>query len=225
MLPGQFAELRVDNSPNTFLRRPISINYFDKINNQVWMLIQAVGDGTKKLVSLSKGEFVNVMLPLGNTFSLPESIDNNILLIGGGVGTAPMLFLGSHLKELGYKVNFLLGARTKSDLLQLEIFESIGNLYITTEDNSMGEKGYVTSHSILNDEKFDNIYTCGPKPMMVSVAKYAKDKNVTCEVSLENTMACGIGICLCCVEKTIDGHICVCSEGPVMNINKLKWQI
>ena len=89
----------------------------------------------------------------------------------------------------------------------------------------MGEKGYVTMHSVLKDNKFDMIYTCGPKPMMVAVAKYAKANNIECEVSLENTMACGVGACLCCVEKTDEGHVCVCKEGPVFNIKKLLWQI
>ncbi|MEG0994323.1 MAG: dihydroorotate dehydrogenase electron transfer subunit, partial [Bacteroidales bacterium] len=88
-----------------------------------------------------------------------------------------------------------------------------------------GECGYVTQHSVLSAEQFDMIYTCGPKPMMMAVASYARKNNIECEVSLENTMACGIGVCLCCVEKTTQGHVCVCSEGPVFNINKLSWQI
>ena len=89
----------------------------------------------------------------------------------------------------------------------------------------MGEKGYVTQHSLLSTQTFNKIYTCGPKPMMMAVAKYAKTNNIECEVSLENTMACGFGVCLCCVENTTEGHICVCKEGPVFNIKKLLWQI
>ena len=111
------------------------------------------------------------------------------------------------------------------DLLQLEEFAKYGEVYTTTEDGSHGEKGYVTQHSILNKVRFEQIYTCGPKPMMVAVAKYAKSNQIECEVSLENTMACGIGACLCCVENTTEGHLCVCKEGPVFNINKLLWQI
>ena len=80
-------------------------------------------------------------------------------------------------------------------------------------------------HSILKGNKFDKIYTCGPKPMMMAVAKYANEHNIECEVSLENTMACGVGACLCCVENTKEGHVCVCKEGPVFNIKKLLWQI
>ena len=97
-------------------------------------------------------------------------------------------------------------------------------MFITTEDASEGEKGFVTNHSILQQEKFDLISTCGPKPMMVAVAKFAEQSQTECEVSLENKMACGLGACLCCVEKTNDkGNICICTEGPVINAKRLNW--
>ena len=195
------------------------------VKNEVWFLVQLVGDGTRKLATLEKGDLLNVVLPLGNGFSMPQTPEEKVLLVGGGVGTAPMLYLGESLLKRGCKPSFLLGARSKNDLLQLEQFTSLGEVYVTTEDGSMGEKGYVTMHSVLKDHKFDMIYTCGPKPMMVAVAKYAKESDTECEVSLENTMACGVGACLCCVEKTDEGHVCVCKEGPVFNIKKLLWQI
>lgn len=223
MQPGQFVEVRVDNSPTTFLRRPISINYVDKVTNELWLLIQLVGDGTRRMAEYRPGDTVNIMLPLGNGFTVPSQKEQKLLLIGGGVGTAPMLYLGAILKNAGFNPTFLLGARSKDDVLQLEEFKKFGTVYITTEDGSLGEKGYVTNHTILKETHFDQIYTCGPKPMMVAVAKYAASASISCEVSLENTMACGIGACLCCVEKTVDGHICVCTEGPVFNIDKLTW--
>ena len=225
MEPVQFAEVRVDGSPSTFLRRPISINYIDKTKNELWLLIQLVGDGTRKLSTVTPGETVNMVLPLGNTFTIPEEKTTRMLLIGGGVGTAPMLYLGSILKQQGYNPSFLLGARSAADILQLNEFKTLGEVFLTTEDGSLGEKGYVTQHSVLMKSKFDKIYTCGPKPMMVAVAQYANAHDIDCEVSLENTMACGIGACLCCVENTKDGHVCVCKEGPVFNTNKLLWQI
>lgn len=225
MLPGQFAEVRVDKSQTTFLRRPISINYIDREKNELWLLIQLVGDGTRTLAKVNPGETINIVAPLGNSFSVPQQTEKKLLLIGGGVGTAPMLFLGSYLRENGFTPNFLLGARSEKDVLQLPEFRKQGNTYITTEDGTLGEKGYVTQHSILKSETFDSIYTCGPKPMMMAVAAYAKMNHISCEVSLENTMACGIGACLCCVENTTEGHICVCKEGPVINIEKLTWQI
>ncbi|MDE6173762.1 MAG: dihydroorotate dehydrogenase electron transfer subunit, partial [Bacteroides sp.] len=225
MLPGQFAEIRVDGSPTTFLRRPISINYVDRQRNEVWFLVQLVGDGTKQLGKVKAGDTINVMLPLGNGFTIPSHPSDKLLLVGGGVGTAPMLYLGEQLAKNGSKPTFLLGAKTDKDLLQLEQFATYGDVYTTTEDGSHGEKGYVIQHSILNSIQFEQIYTCGPKPMMMAVAKYAKSKNIACEVSLENMMACGVGACLCCVENTAEGHLCVCKEGPVFNINKLLWQI
>lgn len=224
-LPGQFVEVKVDNSPTTFLRRPISVNFIDKVTNELWLLVQKIGDGTRKMSEYKKGDDINLLLPLGNSFSLPEktSEKSELLLVGGGVGTAPMLFWGAVLASQGYKPKFLLGARSKKDLLQLDDFAKYGELYCTTEDGSFGEKGYVTNHSVLNNKNFSKIYTCGPKPMMIAVAKYAHANNIECEASLENTMACGFGTCLCCVENTKRGNVCVCTEGPVFNTKELKW--
>lgn len=154
ILPGQFAEIRVDGSPTTFLRRPISINYVDRQKNEVWFLIQLVGDGTKHLGEAKKGNCINVVLPLGNGFTMPQKPSEDLLLIGGGVGIAPLLYLGEQLVEKGSKPTFLLGARSGNDLLQLTDFAQYGELYITTEDGSLGEKGYVTQHSILNKRKY-----------------------------------------------------------------------
>ena len=225
MLAGQFVEVRVDNSPSTFLRRPISINYIDYETNELWLLVQIIGAGTRKICELQVGNIVNLILPLGNSFTYPEKKDSKILLVGGGVGIAPLLFWGAKLKQSGFECNFLLGGRTKDNLLQLCEFEQFGNVYTTTEDGSHGEQGFVTQHSLLNDSNFDYIYTCGPTPMMKAVASYSSKINANCEVSLENTMACGFGSCLCCVTDTTKGHVCVCTEGPVFNITKLKWQI
>lgn len=220
--PGQFVQLLVSNSTTSFLRRPISINYFDKSRNEMWLLIQNVGEGTKKLTELKAGDTINILFPLGNSFSMPIK-NQNVLLIGGGVGTAPLLFLGERLAKEGHTPEFLLGGRTKTDITQIEDFEKLGLVNITTEDGSAGEKGLVTHHSIFDLKQINKIYTCGPKPMMVAIARYATDNNIECEASLENHMPCGFGACLCCVEKTTKGNICVCTEGPVFNINELKW--
>ena len=225
MVPGQFVEVKVEGSERTFLRRPISINYVDKANNELWLLIQTVGDGTRKLATLKEGDKLNLLFPLGNGFSDVGKEGEEVLLIGGGVGVAPLLEYGKWLKERGAKPTFLLGARSKADLLELELFRQFGEVFITTEDGSEGEKGFVTQHSVLSNRSFDRISVCGPKPMMVAVAKYAKKNNVKCEVSLENMMACGLGACLCCVEKTVKGNVCVCKEGPVFDVNLLSWDI
>jgi dihydroorotate dehydrogenase electron transfer subunit len=225
MLPGQFVEVRIDDSPSTFLRRPISINFVDYESNELWLLIQIVGQGTLRMSKWKEGEIVNVILPLGNTFSYPTDLDSELILIGGGVGIAPLLFWGAELVHKGYKCNFLMGGRSEQNLLQLEDFAKYGSVYTTTEDGTHGEKGYVTQHSVLKSKQFSNIYTCGPTPMMKAVASYALINEIYCEVSLENTMACGIGTCLCCVTDSVDGNVCVCTEGPVFDIKRLKWQI
>lgn len=223
MLPGQFVEVRVDNSPRTMLRRPISINYVDYENNQLWLLVAGVGEGTKRLVSLKEGATLNCVLPLGNGFTVPARQSGRILLVGGGVGVAPLLYFGKRIKDTGAEPVFLLGARSAADILELDAFESIGTVYVTTEDGSAGEKGFVTSHSVLQHGRFSRIATCGPKPMMMAVARYAAGAGIACEASLENMMACGLGACLCCVEKTTEGNLCVCKEGPVFDIKKLLW--
>lgn len=225
MLPGQFVEVRVDDSPSTFLRRPISINNVDYERNELWLLVAAVGDGTRRLQQLRSGDTLNCVLPLGNSFTLPEKPGAKVLLVGGGVGVAPLLYLGRKIKAMGMQPTFLLGARTAKDVLEKPLFEEVGRVFITTEDGSEGEKGFVTNHSVLASENFDLISTCGPKPMMMAVARYAYKNDIECEVSLENKMACGVGACLCCVEKTVEGNKCVCKDGPVMNIKKLSWQI
>ena len=225
MLPGQFVEIQVDGSKTTFLRRPISINDVDREDNTLHLLIACIGDGTRQLGTLAVGAKVNIILPLGNGFTMPKSSDKKHLLVGGGVGVAPLIYLGRKIKEMGGEPTFLLGARSKKDLLLIDEFKEIGRVFITTEDGTEGEKGFVTNHSVLSSETFDMISTCGPKPMMMAVARFAAKAGVECEVSLENKMACGVGACLCCVEDTLDGHVCVCKEGPVINIKKLKWQI
>lgn len=224
MMPGQFAQLRVDGSKETFLRRPISINFVDTKQNQIWFLVQLVGAGSRALGRLKEGDTLNALLPLGNGFSMPVSAEKKHLLVGGGVGTAPLLYLGAQMNLMGMRPTFLLGARTKDMLLQMEDFQRVGDVYVTTEDGSAGEKGFVTQHSILFKQHFDRISVCGPSPMMKAVAKFARANSVPCEVSLENMMACGLGACLCCVEKTVKGNVCVCTEGPVFDINELTWE-
>ena len=225
MLPGQFVEVRVDGSPATFLRRPISINFVDRAQNELWLLVAAVGDGTRRMAALQPGDTLNCLLPLGHGFTMPVSQDERVLLVGGGVGVAPLLYMGAEMQQQGIEPTFLLGARTAKDLLMLEQFNKYGRVCVTTEDGSEGEKGFVTNHSILQKERFTSIASCGPTPMMKAVAAYARKANVECEVSLENLMACGLGACLCCVEKTVEGNLCVCKEGPVFNIRKLLWQV
>ena len=220
--PGQFVQVRVDGSPSTYLRRPISIHDVDFTQNEISLLVLRVGEGTRKLADVAEGHLINILLPLGNGFTIPEK-GENVLLVGGGIGIAPLFYFAKVLNEKGFRPTLLLGGKTETDLLRLADYQQLGETIVTTEDGSLGEKGFVTQHFIWQRQSFDKIYVCGPKRMMKAVAKLADEKGVWCEVSLENLMACGLGACLCCVEETVDGNVCVCKEGPVFNTRRLKW--
>ena len=220
--PGQFAQLKVENSPETFLRRPISIHDVNEAQNRFKMLIQTLGKGTETLSKLKAGNYLNIIVPLGNGFSLPEKGAKTIL-VGGGTGIAPLLFLGKYLKNNGFKPEFLLGFRNKERVILTDEYASVGTVHVTTEDGSVGEEGFVTNHSVLSDKSVDRIYCCGPDAMMKAVANHCVSNNIDCEVSLENLMACGYGICLCCVVASERGNVCACTEGPVFNVKELKW--
>ena len=220
--PGQFVQVRVDGSPETFLRRPISIHDVDYKLNTFKLLIQKAGSGTSALSLLKPGDSLNLIYPLGNSFTDPLD-GERVLLIGGGVGVAPLLFLGKRLLSIGYKSDWLLGFRSMERIMNLDEYKKTGNIFLTTEDGSEGEKGYVTDHSVLSERRYDRVYCCGPDPMMKAVADYCKRNGIICEVSLENLMACGFGICLCCIVSTVNGNICTCTEGPVFNITDLRW--
>jgi dihydroorotate dehydrogenase electron transfer subunit len=220
--PGQFAQVRVDRSTETFLRRPISIHDVDNENNTFKLLVQIAGKGTETLSRLKNGDILNLVYPLGNSFSLP-SVDEKVLLVGGGCGIAPLLFLGRYLKSNGCVPDILLGFRNSERIIEFAEYSKLGNVFVTTEDGSSGEKGYVTSHSVFSKYNYNRIYCCGPDSMMKKIASYSKDKKIICEVSLENLMACGIGACLCCIVDTVKGNLCTCIDGPVFNVNDLKW--
>lgn len=219
--PGQFAEVLVTGSPTTYLRRPFSIYDVDYENRVVSILIKSVGDGTKTLLSLSEGDTVNMIYPLGRPFSDPEGSD--ALLIGGGVGIAPMLLLAKSLHSKGCNVDVLIGGRTERDIIESWVYEPFARVFISTDDGSRGEKGLVTQHSIFHNKElnYNKIYACGPNPMMKAVASLAYSRNVPCEVSLENLMACGIGACLCCIVETHEGNKTTCVEGPVFDSREL----
>lgn len=219
---GQFVQVAVDGSKNTFLRRPISINFIDRETNEIWLLIRNAGEGTDRLLSLQPGATVNMVMPLGNGFPTDDA-SGRVLLVGGGVGIAPLLYLGKVLKEKGVDVNYLIGARSERELLMADLLMNYGPVNISTDDGSKGDPGLVTENHVWN-QKWDRIYCCGPAPMMKGVARKARQSSTECYVSLENMMACGVGACLCCVEKTVKGNVCVCTEGPVFEINQLTWQ-
>ncbi|WP_372772326.1 dihydroorotate dehydrogenase electron transfer subunit [Mangrovibacterium sp.] len=226
IFPGQFVNVEIKKATEIFLRRPFSVLDVDPEKKQFSLLVKILGRGSKVFTEYQAGDKVSVIFPLGNGFSMPEPTDK-VLLIGGGSGVAPMLFLSKICGLKADQVHVLLGARSSNDHVDVREYLPNGHFYFTTEDGSLGEEGFVTNHSVYKSElaDFDKIYTCGPNPMMKAVAADAAKAGVFCEVSLENMMACGFGVCLCCVEKTTSGHKCVCTDGPVFNIKELTWQI
>ncbi|MBN2777921.1 MAG: dihydroorotate dehydrogenase electron transfer subunit [Bacteroidales bacterium] len=226
ILPGQFVNVEIKNSQEVFLRRPFSIFEVDYKLNTLSMIVKILGKGSKKLTNIRVGDTLSLVYPLGKSFTKPF-VSDKILLVGGGSGVAPMLFLAKESGLPKEQVDIILGARTQADHIDVQQYSQFATLHYSSEDGSLGEMGFVTQHSVFTEKlkTYDKVYACGPDGMMKAVAKQAKLAGVFCEVSLENLMACGFGVCLCCIEPTVKGNLCVCTDGPVFNINELKWQI
>ncbi|MBQ7280097.1 MAG: dihydroorotate dehydrogenase electron transfer subunit [Bacteroidales bacterium] len=220
VMPGQFVEVEVPGVREVMLRRPISVHDVCQESNQLTLLIQIVGKGTRRLSEMKVGDKLNLVYPLGKGFSVEGE---RPLLVGGGAGIAPLLHLSKCYNARGIRPTILLGGRTASLIPARQLLEPLGELLLCTDDGSLGEHGMVTQHTRFGAD-YDHICTCGPTPMMRAVARHALSKGIDCELSLENMMACGIGACLCCVCDTDNGHKCVCKDGPVFNANELtKW--
>ncbi len=226
VFPGNFAELHIAKSPDVFLRRPFGILDVDYEKRLISFYVKIIGKGTRELGNYKVGGMLSIIYPLGNSFTIPTS-GNKTLIVGGGSGIATFILLGKLLKKNNINATYLIGGRTKEDILLTNEFQKYGDVLITTEDGSLGEKGFVTDHSVFKSDSFgfDKIFTCGPEPMMKAVGGIARKHKIDCEASLENMMACGFGVCLCCVTDTKEGNQRVCVEGPVFNIDLLKWQI
>jgi dihydroorotate dehydrogenase electron transfer subunit len=220
---GQFVNIEIPGNPDVFLRRPFSVSDISPENNTLSVLVKVLGKGSYTLTRLEEGCKLSLVYPLGKGFTFPEN-GARILAVGGGSGIAPLLFLARTISGLGNELDILFGARSAQDHIVPDLYNSLIRYFYTTEDGSLGETGLVTQHTVMNEiSGYDRVYACGPLPMMKAVAYFAKTAGVFCEVSLENLMACGFGVCLCCIEPTVKGNLCVCTEGPVFNINDLLW--
>ncbi|MDR3561068.1 MAG: dihydroorotate dehydrogenase electron transfer subunit [Negativicutes bacterium] len=212
--PGQFVHVRVGGGHDPLLRRPLSIAAADADNGTISLIYRIVGRGTAQLGHLSYGDTVDCMGPLGSGFSLAAQ---RPLLVGGGIGLAPLLFLAQELCP--HPVNVLMGGRSKEEMYWQHLFEDVcRNIHITTDDGSLGERGFTIDHlpALLAGGGYDFLYACGPRPMLQGVARLAKEYGIPCEISLEDHMACGVGACLSCTCAGTDGRRRkVCSDGPV----------
>ena len=216
--PGQFICI-YPKSESTLLPRPISICQVNEQKTAIRIVYRIAGKGTREFSSYKAGEEIFILGPLGNGFPLEEAKGKKAFLMGGGIGVPPILELA---KELDCeKKQIIAGYRDEQTFLREE-FEKNGELFISTEDGSVGVKGNVLDAVRTCGLEADIIYACGPTPMLRAIKQYAEEKGVTCYISLEERMACGIGACLGCVCKTKekDAHSNVnnkriCKDGPV----------
>jgi dihydroorotate dehydrogenase electron transfer subunit len=232
--PGQFVNIKVSDTVEPLLRRPFSIHRVGGLKIEI--LYERVGKATEILSQRKPGEYLDIIGPLGNGFNqqVPKLSGRQIaILVAGGMGVAPLLFLAQKLKRctqdnIRQRVLILIGAKTKDDILCQEEFNKIGCVVkAATDDGSEGFKGYVSD--LLNEELstidsgVSTIYACGPRPMLREVSRISHKYNVQAQISLEEHMACGIGACLGCVIETKQGLQRICKEGPVFNAEQIVW--
>ncbi len=220
--PGQYVMITCDRGLERLLRRPISIH-------RTWeggleFLYAAVGNGTQWLSQRKAGENLDVLGPLGKGFVINSS-SKNLLLVAGGIGIAPLVYLAEKAVESGKNVTLLAGARTTNQLCILPMLPERIKYKAATEDGSTGYKGMVTALLPEFKDLADQIFICGPLPMLKAVAlNYAeqlRDKSV--QVSLEVRMGCGLGFCYACTIKTRQGLKQVCKDGPVFEMSDVSW--
>ena len=223
--PGNFIEIRINENSDPFLRRPISIYNLDKENGVLEFIFQVKGKGTELLAKKKEGDKIDIIGPLGNgTFKFEEY--KNIAVIGGGIGIFPLYELSKQAKNAGKKVYTYLGFRNK-DLVTLEKeFEDVSTiLTITTDDGSYKNSGFAINYleNDLEKNNIDCIYACGPLPMLKALKKLAEEKEIPCQISLEEKMGCGMGVCLGCAVRTSVStdenpqYLHVCKAGPVFD--------
>lgn len=214
--PGQFAMVRGDFGTDPVLPRAFSLVETGEFGA---ILVRVVGKGTERLTGLRQGDSLNVLGPLGNTFRMPK-LTQRPLLVAGGVGVAPLIFLADTLFAAGMQPLFVYGGRTSNDILFKDRIASVSRLIVTTEDGSLGEKGLVTGpvERLMAENENTEIYTCGPEPMMAALYRLAEKADVPLQVSLEQAMACGMGTCKgCAVHDNQGTYQYVCSDGPVFD--------
>lgn len=213
---GQFVMFFLD-SPEMLLPRPISLCDANAIAGTINIVYQVVGAGTKRMSEMKEGRVVQLTGPLGNGF-LAKGKDNKrfsrVALVGGGMGSPPLYFLAKTLATRGTYADIFLGFR--SEPILLERFETVADrLVIATEEGSYWHRGRITEFLHTQGRGYDEIMACGPMPLLRALAEYSKEENISCQVCIEERMACGIGTCVGCVVKAGDTYVRVCCEGPV----------
>ncbi len=219
--PGQFIQVRVGDGFYPFLSRPFSIADIDPSKNALRIAFKVRGEGTSLLSKKGVGEFLEILGPLGKPCPIPEG--GKTLLVGGGIGAAPLLFLTRVIGRVREKrPDFILGAKTKRELVLLREIEALSNhLEIATEDGSYGKEGLVTD--LLEGKRYNTIFACGPLEML----KRIKEMNLPSEIYgfFETRMGCGTGLCFsCAIKKRGGGYLRVCRDGPVFNLEEIDFE-
>ena len=244
-IPGQFIHVKVGEPPQFLLRRPFSIFDYSSEKGELRIIYEVVGKGTLALSKKKEGEELDFLGPLGNGFRFGD--EKVVILVGGGMGIAPLHLAGKVAHEKGKIVVSVLGFRSKERSIMVEKFRSFSrNLIVYTEDGSIGERGIATdffqekrkveelvgeilgvnSRKRLIEEGclgFITVFSCGPRKMLESITRICEKWNLPCQISLEQFMGCGVGLCMGCVVRTKGGYKRVCTEGPVFEGGFIEW--
>ncbi len=220
--PGQFVNLKIGIMLDPLLRRPFSVHNFS--DGIIELLVRVVGRGTAWLRDHAEVGEIDMQPPMGRGFTLIEK--GKALLVGGGVGNAPLYFLARVLKMRGVMVEYIFGAQNKEALFLRDRYEAaVDVMHIMTDDGSCGEKGFATDCvGMLKSTSFDAVYTCGPVPMMASLIEMFRQSNACIEASVENYFGCGVGLCSGCVVETAFGNRRACIDGPVFDGRAVIWK-
>jgi dihydroorotate dehydrogenase electron transfer subunit len=224
--PGQFIEIRCSDDGETLLRRPLGVHRV--LPGGIEVLYEVIGKGTGILSAKKKGEIIDVIGPIGKAFEF-DAAKRPALIVAGGMGVAPLLCLAEKMAKKKMKPYVMIGARTAAHILCEKEFKKLGCfVMVSTEDGSKGHKGYVTDimrHLLIVLRcRASGIYACGPHPMLKAVSHIADSSGLPCQVSMEEHMACGVGVCLGCpVKVTGGGYKMVCKDGPVFDAKEIAW--
>lgn len=223
ILPGQFFTVRVTEYYAPLLRRPFAYSYFNEESGEFSFIYQIRGKGTEILSSLQEGDLLDILGPLGNPFPFPLA-SQKVILVAGGIGVGPILYLAQKLKKDNISFRFILGCRTKTF-----IPEKVSQHFeLCTDDGSSGFKGTVVDYL---EATFDYIpeesviYCCGPMKMLYGCHNFSLKHNIKCYVSLDTIMACGVGVCMGCNVKLTSqkGVVRVCKEGAIFDSREIEW--
>ncbi len=224
--PGQFVHLKLNGFGEHILRRPFSVFDTDPEAGTLTILYQVVGEGTRFMAEVRPGHEFDLIGAIGRGWTIPHA-GMRVLVVGGGVGAAPLFMLSKQAKEAGASVDVVLGAATKEALVTLPFFQTEHKdaICCATDDGSFGFAGFCTepTKELLAQNTYDKMFVCGPEPLMRTIAGIAAQAHLACEVSMEKRMACGVGACLSCIVETVEGRKRACVDGPIFEADKVVW--